>query len=432
MKTLKLSNLKFLNLIFVLILFIFGRVFMGLNIFTLRLGEILIGISALFFIYFLVKDLVNFKNLSKEDKNITIIFALIASHTAYVLLFYGYEFFNLYPFKASSYIWVLGFFYVGRNSNYDFSSKKSLVSICLALVLSYFSSIFGITNEYQDMILRYTDKFDYLKASDLIIFFIFFLYFFKQSRFSNQLNINLFIFLFSIFYLPLMMNKSRGASIAFMLLISFLIFELKKFKKPKNFYILIIFLSFIIFVLSAFIVSKSPIELKEIDDKVLYVSTSRYEKPVQNTPQVIDDYPILYTEGRRLFSSDGNLNWRLQIWQDIFKDTYSKNIVLKGYGYNNKIPAMEPTYRSGNDGTNENVHNFFVNIYARGGLIHLLLYLSFFTVLFKSTKQNNRLKIFALVFIPLIVTSFFDASMENAHYPLIFYFLMGKITYNRI
>ena len=432
MKTLKLSNLKFLNLIFVLILFIFGRVFMGLNVFTLRLGEILIGISALFFIYFLVKDLVNFKNLSKEDKNITIIFALIASHAGYLLLFYGYEFFNLYPFKASSYIWVLGFFYVGRNSNYDFSSKKSLVSICLALVLSYFSSIFGITNEYQDMILRYTDKFDYLKASDLIIFFIFFLYFFKQSTFGNQLNMNLFIFLFSIFYLPLMMNKSRGASIAFMLLISFLIYELIKLKKSKNFYILIIFLSFLMFVLSAFIVSKSPIELEEIDDKVVYVSTSRYEKPVQNTPQVIDDYPILYTEGRRLFSSDGNLNWRLQIWQDVFEDTYSKNIVLKGYGYNFKIPAMEPAYRSGNDGTNENVHNFFVNIYARGGLIHLLLYLSFLTVLFKSAKQNNRLKIFAMVFIPLIFTSFFDASMENAHYPLIFYFLMGKITYNRI
>ena len=63
-----------------------------------------------------------------------------------------------------------------------------------------------------------------------------------------------------------MMNKSRGASIAFMLLISFLIYELIKLKKSKNFYILIIFLSFLIFVLSAFIVSKSPIELKEIDD----------------------------------------------------------------------------------------------------------------------------------------------------------------------
>lgn len=430
MKTLKLSNLKFLNLIFLLILFIFGRVFMGLNILTLRLGEILIGISALFFIYFLVKDLVNFKYLSKEDKNFTIIFALAFFHTVYLLLFYGYEFFNLYPFKASSYIWVLGFFYVGKNYNYNFSSKKSLISIFLALVLSYFSSIFGITNEYQDFLLRYTDKFDYLKASDLIIFFIFFLYFYKLSTFNNQLNLNVCVFLFSIFYLPLMMNKSRGASIAFLLLISFLIYELIKLKKSKNFYILTIFLSFLIFVLSAFIVSKSPLDLEEIDDKIIYVSTSRYEKPVQNTPQVIDDYPILYTEGRRLFSSDGNLNWRLQIWQDVFQDTYLKNAVFSGYGYNNKIPAMEPEYRSGNDGTNENVHNFFVNVYARGGLIHLLLYISFFVILFRSAEQNNRLKILAMFFVPLIFTSFFDASMENAHYPLIFYFLMGKITYN--
>ncbi len=432
MKTSKLLNLNFLNLIFVLILFIFGRVFMGLNIFTLRLGEVLIGISALFFLYYLGKDLVNFKILSKEDKNFTIIFALAVSHTFYLLLFYGYEYFDLYPFKVSSYIWVLGFFYVGKNINYNFSSKISLISIFLALVLNYFSSIFGITNEYQEILLRYTDKFDYLKASDLIIFFIFFVYFYKLSTFSNQLNLNVSVFLFSIFYLPLMMNKSRGASIAFLLFISFLIYDLIKLKKSKNFYILTIFLSFLIFVLSAFIVSKSPLDLSEIDDKIKYVSTSRYDKPVQNTPQVIDDYPILYIEGTRVFSSDGNLNWRLQIWQDIFEDTYLKKIVIKGYGYNIKIPAMEPAYRSGNDGTNENVHNFFVNVYARGGLVHLLLYLSFFTVLFKSAAQNNRRKILAMVFIPLILTSFFDASMENAHYPLIFYFLMGKITYNQI
>ena len=90
MKILKLSNLNFLNLIFVLILFVFGRVFMGLNIFTLRLGEILIGISALFFVYFLFKDLINFKNLSKSDKNFTIIFTLIVSYTLYLLLFYGF------------------------------------------------------------------------------------------------------------------------------------------------------------------------------------------------------------------------------------------------------------------------------------------------------------------------------------------------------
>ena len=430
MKILKPSSLNFLNLIFILILFLFGRVFMGLNIFTLRLGEILIGISALIFVYFLIQDLINFRNLSNLDRNFTIIFALIVAHALYLLLFYGYELYNLYPFKASSYIWVLGFFYVGKNYKYNFSSKISLISIFLALVLSYFSSIFGITNEYQDILLKYTDKFDYLKASDLIIFFIFFVYFFKKSTFKNQLNLNVSIFLFSIFYLPLMMNKSRGASIAFIVFISFLIYELVKLKKGKNFYILTILLSSLLFVLSAFIVSKSPLELEEVDDKVVYVSTSRYEKPVQNTPQIIDDYPILYIEGWRVFSSDGNLNWRLQIWQDVFEDTYLKNIVLKGYGFNNKIPAMEPAYRSGNDGTNENVHNFFVNVYARGGLIHLLLFISFFIVLFKSAREKSRVRILAMFFIPLIFTSFFDASMENAHYPLIFYFLMGKITYN--
>jgi len=430
MKILKPSSLNFLNLIFILILFLFGRVFMGLNISTLRLGEILIGISALIFVYFLIQDLINFRNLSNLDRNFTIIFALIVAHALYLLLFYGYELYNLYPFKVSSYIWVLGFFYVGKNYKYNFSSKISLISIFLALVLSYFSSIFGITNEYQDILLKYTDKFDYLKASDLIIFFIFFVYFFKKSTFKNQLNLNVFIFLFSIFYLPLMMNKSRGASIAFIVFISFLIYELVKLKKGKNFYILTILLSTLLFVLSAFIVSKSPLELEEVDDKVVYVSTSRYEKPVQNTPQIIDDYPILYIEGWRVFSSDGNLNWRLQIWQDVFEDTYLKNIVLKGYGFNNKIPAMEPAYRSGNDGTNENVHNFFVNVYARGGLIHLLLYISFFIVLFKSAREKSRARILAMFFIPLIFTSFFDASMENAHYPLIFYFLMGKITYN--
>ncbi len=100
MKILKLSSLNFLNLTFVLILFVFGRVFMGLNIFSLRLGEILIGISALFFVYFLIKDIVNFKNLSKLEKNLTLIFVLVVAHTFYLLLFYGYDFLNLYPFKA--------------------------------------------------------------------------------------------------------------------------------------------------------------------------------------------------------------------------------------------------------------------------------------------------------------------------------------------
>ena len=84
-----------------------------------------------------------------------------------------------------------------------------------ALVISFYSSIFGIQNSYQEYLLQFTDKFDYLKASDLIIFFIFFVYFFTISSFRENQNLQKLIILFTFFYLPLMMNKSRGASIAF-------------------------------------------------------------------------------------------------------------------------------------------------------------------------------------------------------------------------
>ena len=72
-----------------------------------------------------------------------------------------------------------------------------------ALVISFYSSIFGIQNSYQEYLLQFTDKFDYLKASDLIIFFIFFVYFFTISSFREKpkftkINNTFYIFLLTI------------------------------------------------------------------------------------------------------------------------------------------------------------------------------------------------------------------------------------------
>ena len=58
------------------------------------------------------------------------------------------------------------------------------------------------------------------------------------------------------------------------------------------------------------------------------------------------------------------------------KDLRAKNLILKGYGYNEIIPVMtDPTApgRLGWDGLNENVHNYFVNVLARGGLPQFLI-----------------------------------------------------------
>ena len=72
----------------------------------------------------------------------------------------------------------------------------------------------------------------------------------------------------------------------------------------------------------------------------------------------------------RIYTSDNTLNWRLQIWQDVVYDLIDKGQIIYGYGYTEIIPAMDTIARSGVDNKNENVHNFLINIIARGGLLH--------------------------------------------------------------
>ena len=117
------------------------------------------------------------------------------------------------------------------------------------------------------------------------------------------------------------------------------------------------------------------IKLNEVDEKVIFVATAQ-----RNVPQ--EETRLFYINDNRLFSNDGNLNWRLQIWQDVIKDLNNENKLIIGNSFNEKIPAMDDPFRSGDDGTNENVHSF-INILARGGLIHLFLILYIFYRLIK-------------------------------------------------
>ena len=427
MVNLKLSSHNnFLNpilFIFLVILFIFGRTFMGLNIFIFRLGELIIGLSALYFIYTLITSFFYKVENEQSLKVINFLFIGIVLHALFLIIFYKYSFFDLYPFKASSYIWVLGSFYFGRKINFFNMSNSRLVLLFITLSFSYYLSIFGITEFFQNQILKLTDKFDYLKGSDLLIYYLFvgvvLMFSLKKEKLMPIYLV------FGMFYLPLVMNKSRGASIAFLIILIILIIEFLKNINSISINLLTLGASILVFIVSTFIVSKSPIELSEIEERIVVVSSGRYQKPIQNVPAI--EYPAIYFENGRIHSGDGNLNWRFQIWQDVIEDLNFQNKLLIGYGYNSKIPAMDVFYRAGNDGTNENVHNFFINILARGGLIHLTLYILFFINLFVYFNKNSLKKEFLFLFLPIMITSFFDASMENSHFPILFYFLIGNI-----
>ncbi|GIR19980.1 hypothetical protein CM15mP35_02410 [bacterium] len=113
-----------------------------------------------------------------------------------------------------------------------------------------------------------------------------------------------------------------------------------------------------------------------------------------------------YISDNRLFSTNNTANWRLQIWQDVYYDLLENGKLVTGYGYFEIIPAMDTPVRQGNDGTNEHVHNFLVNILARAGLLGVLGYIILLYQIIKiyNEKENNY-QIIHFIF-PLLLTSF--------------------------
>lgn len=405
--------------IFYICIFLFARTFMGISIFGFRIGEISMLVSFLFLVIPLLflKNSIIFQLILNSKIYYTLIF-LISSFIVYIFISDG-SFLNLYIYKASSYIWTIGFLFLGIyiSTAYSFKIEKFYIFL-LILVFIYYYSIYGISSNIQNLFLNFSDKFEYHKGSDILIMFVA-VFFITNRTFSNKrVALEIFISLSAIF-LPLMLYKSRGAFISLVLYVILEAIYLRKFFKVhylRNISLAIIFL--LLSLQSIFIVNKSGfLKLFEVEEKVDFLVTYR-QVPLEESSS------ILYVKDGRLFSGDGNFNWRLQIWQDIVSDLLSTKKLFIGYGYNSKIPAMDDPFRSGDDGTNENVHNFLINILARGGLLHLFTFIVLMFLLIKKAIYVNGLNILNFVS-PIFVTSLLDSSMENSHFPLIFYFLLG-------
>tara|TARA_B100000287_G_scaffold36554_1_gene33591 strand:- start:932 stop:1750 length:819 start_codon:yes stop_codon:yes gene_type:complete len=250
----------------------------------------------------------------------------------------------------------------------------------------------------------------------------------------KRLTIDIFILL-SALYLPLIMWKSKGATIGF---IAYVVIQLVKNKKYFNnlLYrnIILAVLFGVLFFLSSIGISSYTNFDVPSDEAVNVVVSKKFSN---------NKWLLLYIEDGRLFSYDANANWRLQIWQDVIKDSLGNDLnggpqgykfpvdqehnktYLYGLGYKEIIPAMSTPNRMGWDGKNENVHNFLVQNYARGGLVHLSLFVYLFWLfLYKYNNKDRNVLIYVL---PFFITSLFDASMENAHFPIIFYFFLGGL-----
>ena len=423
--------------IFIFLIFLFARTFTGLTIFGNRLGEYMIGgVLVLLLIYSVLIPLIK-KNYFLDSKFINLVAILLISTFVISNILNNVNLSNEYIYKTSSYIWSFGAlaigYYILNEKIFELNNVDVYLSF-IGLFIIYLFSTRGISENTQNFFLNYSDKFEYPKGSDLLLAFIFIFYIYlTQKQFSKN---SLIMFLFTIsMFAPLFMVKSRSG---FLSLVIFALLTVSEFKKnikkiDKTMY-LSLTVSVIIFVLStSWVVSRDVTVDEEITDEIKYAITSRYNT-INDNPyeEKVLDLSLFYFRDGRIFSSDGNLNWRFQIWQDIFSDMFNANNLLFGYGFQDLIPAMDSDQRLGQDGTNINVHNYLIHILSRGGIIHLILCLLIYYKIYEKYKKKSISKDFKFIVFPLIFNSLFDPSMENAHYSIIMYLLIGLALNNRI
>ncbi len=419
-------------ILFFMFVLTFGRSVMGIYILGYRLGEFIMAASLLLFLI----SLISFDKVkalkSNLDRRIYYTIIFIFASFIFISLNSDSSFLNPYTYKASSYIWSLGFLFLGTIFFDRFELKEKHLNIFLfILIYLYFFSIYGLPQNIVDFILSISDKYEPHKGSDLLIMFagIFFIHnrLLKDKR--RALEVYLIYF---CTYLPLIIFKSRGAAIAFLIFSITEIYYLRhNFKSTWKRNSLLFLLLVLLTIQSVVFVGGSGfLKFEQAQEDIEYIATYRADPDDEELRILYIDIDF-WRNQKRVYSSDNNLNWRLQIWQDVTYDMHDKNLYLTGYGYKNKIPAMEEITRQGLDRLNEHVHNYPLTLYARGGFLHLLSYLALFIFLIKRSKQVTESNYFLLFLIPVMFTAFFDAAMENSHYPLIFYFISGMCLHKK-
>lgn len=389
----------------ILLLLIFGRNFTGILVLDFRIGELLVGAGLVIFFFSFY--------LLKNEENIKPILIL----NSFIILFFftknvfgDADIFDLYLYKSSSFIWTISYLYLG----YFFSKKQkisqnNIIGFNLALFLSFILGVIYYPQNIQEYFLIYSDKFEFNKAHMYVLLFVL-TTFLNKLFIKSKINVISIFLIYSSIFFPLFIYKSRGAFLAVLVYTIFYLYEFRKVIITNLKVILIVLpLCLLSFIFSSFLVSGTEVSL---DDTQLIVSE------IISNKNTADTFLSLYIEDGRFYSTDGNINWRLQIWQDVINDSIKDDLYIFGFGFQEILPAMDDPSRKGYDGSNENVHNYFINIFGRGGIVLLISFLIFY---FRLVNIRHV----GLYVIPILIVSSFDGTMENPHFPIVFYFFIG-------
>lgn len=404
-----IKNKKTENLVLLVffLLLNFGRNLMGVYIFNFRIGEYVVGLLFLLFHLFIIKE----KN--RVLRNIYLSFLLIFY---FKLLSVLTSIDDLLLFRFSSTIWVIPTISIAKSINLN--KKKITFTLFASLLTLYFLNNVYYPEFIKNFYLLNSDKFDFTKPSDLFLIFattIFFTYKFFDLKFFYISTV-----LFSFLYAPIFFNQSRGAFLAYLLLILLFFLDIisKHYTINTYKYFIYIFLLFVIYI--GFGINN----LNEVLLSEEQISSNNFS--IDLNKKVFPDSQF-YIDNEIIKSRDENINWRLEIWQITLRDMSSNNQLLIGNNIHEPIPIMNHPYYRTIKYNNYNLHNFVIQFFAYFGAIGLtILIFLFYYLVYQYHKQNNYIDILIYI-LPVLVVSSFDSSMETVRFPLIFYFALGSL-----
>ena len=406
---------------------VFMRSFVGIYIFGIQLGKIYTGLSLLaclllsskkiFFLFF-NEDL---NNLRKSLQFVTLSFFVV------VLINRNFTF-DLSSLRNSSFVWSIGYFFIGYYLVNRINKYYLMVASSLVLFASYFITFINYPNFIMDFFISFGDKFQFIKAADTLLLLIVFNFLVKKMNFDTKFEFIMFLFTLSLFY-PYFFVQSRGSVLGALIYLLFNLYSYRRYIINNYFrsLILIIF-SGILFYGSSFLISGisysdeyNPESIQEVNEILIDEVVTKKDVP--------KGFLTFYFADGRIHSYDNTTNWRLDIWQDLVEDLYKKNKILFGLGYEGIFEIMlDPTApgRLGRDGLNENVHNYFMNIFGRGGIFQLSIFLYLYLNIYRFWKQKGySTNSFYTLILPLLVVSSLDVTMEGVQFPLIFFSFLG-------
>jgi len=404
----------------------FTRSFVGLYIFGIRLGEIIVLVALITFAiwtYCLFLDRNKFNNNFLYFNTTLGVLFLISLFTTDGSLF------SSYTYKTSSYIWSLGYIFIGI----IFANKLKLPKIFVLLgsllpIIQYLMSTGRYPNFIIQFFLDYSDKFQFLKGADVMLNILTIFTIIQIFNFKKNFEIA-YIFMITGLVAPMLLYQSRSAFIPLVVyILIYSILNIKVLFKNSFKSILLFVVTSFIFIFSAYNVYgnfqfQKVQKIFTLEEDVTVVITDLVEQ--KKTAEVFLSF---YIDEGKLKSKDPTTNWRLDIWQDVLIDMNKNSNYLTGYGYNSIIPAMtDPTApgRFGRDGLNEHVHSYYFTILARGGVIQLLVMMLYYLNIYNNLQKPNSKRLLLMYLIPIAMHVSFDISMEGVQFPMIFLTFLG-------